>query len=61
MGLVQLLVALVILGVVLYMVNTYLPMAPPIKTLINVVVVLIVCLWLLSAFGIIPHSGIPRP
>ena len=61
MGLVQLIIALVIVGVVLYLVNTYLPMAPPIKTIINVVVVLVVCLWLLSAFGILPHSVGIRP
>ena len=52
MDLIQLLLVLIIVSVVLYLVNTYLPMAPPIKTIINVIVVLVLCLWLLQAFGI---------
>ncbi len=42
MDIVQVLVLLVVVGVILWMVNAYIPMAPPIKTIINVVVVLIV-------------------
>ena len=53
---IELLIVLVIVGVALYLINTYVPMAAPIKTILNVVVVLIVCLWLLRAFGI---AGIP--
>ena len=49
---IQVLVVLVIVGVVLYMVQTYIPMAPPIKTIITVVVVLCLCLWLLQVFGV---------
>jgi hypothetical protein len=52
MDLIQLLLVLVVAGVVLWLINTYIPMQPPIKTIINVVVVLILCLWLLQAFGI---------
>ena len=52
MSIIQLLVVLIIIGVILYLVNTYIPMAPPIKTVINVVVVLLLCLWLLEVFGI---------
>jgi hypothetical protein len=50
---VQLLVLLVIVGVVLYLINNYVPMAAPIKTIINVVVVLAVCIWLLRVTGIV--------
>ena len=53
MPLVSVIVVLVVLGVVLWLVNTYIPMAPPIKTVINVVVILILCLWLLSLVGVI--------
>jgi hypothetical protein len=49
---IQVLVVLIIVGVVLYLVQTYIPLAPPVKTIINVVVVLLLCLWLLSVFGI---------
>jgi hypothetical protein len=41
-----------VVGVVLYLVNTYIPMAAPIKTILMVVVVLILCIWLLNVFGI---------
>ncbi len=52
MPLLQVLLILVVVGVVLWLVQTYIPMAPPIKTLITVVVVLILCVWLLSLFGL---------
>jgi len=55
MGLLNLLVLLIVIGVVLYLVETYLPMSPPIKTLLRVVVILIVILWLVQALvGDIP-------
>lgn len=52
MPLLNIVVTLVIIGVILYVINTYIPMAQPIKTIITVVVVLVVCLWLLNLFGI---------
>lgn len=55
----QLLVLLVIFGVVLYLINTYIPMAPPLKTVLNVVVVLFLCVWLLNAFGLL-SGPLPR-
>ena len=50
---IELVVTLVVVGVVLYLINNYVPMAAPIKTIINVVVVLAVCLWLLRVTGIV--------
>ena len=50
MSIISLLVLLVVLGFVLYLVNTYIPLAPPIKMLINVIVVVCICLWLLNTF-----------
>src|SRR5262245_8159622 len=52
MDIIQLLVVLVVVGVVLWLVESYVPMSPPIKTVLRVVVVLILCLWLLRIFGI---------
>ena len=52
MDIIQVLVVLIVVGVVLWLVQTYIPMAPPIKTIITVVVVLVLCIWLLQAFGI---------
>lgn len=57
MGLIQLVVILIVIGVLLWLVNTYIPMAAPIRTIINVVVIIFVCLWLLQAFGL--FSGGP--
>lgn len=48
--LVGLLIALLIFGVVLYLINQYVPMAPPIKTIVNVVLILILCLFLIQLF-----------
>ncbi len=53
MSIISIIVVLVVMGLVLYLINTYIPMAQPIKTVLNVVVVLLLCLWLLNAFGII--------
>jgi hypothetical protein len=49
---IQLLVLLVIVGVCLYLVETYIPLSPPIRTVIRVVAVLVLVLWLLQAFGV---------
>jgi hypothetical protein len=48
----SLLITLIVLGVILWLVNTYIPMPAPVKMVINVVIVLAICLWLLQAFGI---------
>jgi hypothetical protein len=53
MSLVSILITLVIIGVVLWLINTYIPMDGKIKTILNVVVVIVVILWLLSAFGLL--------
>lgn len=53
MPIVSVLVILVVVGVALYLINNYVPMAPPIKTVVNVLVVLMLCVWLLSVFGIL--------
>jgi hypothetical protein len=52
MPIITILVVLVVIGLVLYLIETYVPMARPIKTVLRVVVVLLLCLWLLQTFGI---------
>lgn len=49
---ISILVALVIFGLVLYLVENYIPMSAPIRTVLRVVVVLVLCLWLLQVFGL---------
>ncbi len=57
MSLVSLVVTLIVVGVLLWLINTYIPMDGKIKRILNVVVVICVILWLLTAFGILGHSG----
>lgn len=52
MTLLGLIVSLMVLGLILWLINTYVPMDPKIKTILNVAVVIFVILWLLSAFGL---------
>lgn len=53
MPIISIVIVLVIVGLGLYLINNYVPMAGPIKTILNVVVVLVLCIWLLNAFGIV--------
>ena len=57
MSLISLVVTLVVVGVLLWLVNAYIPMDAKIKKILNIVVVICVVLWLLSAFGVLNHSG----
>ena len=50
--LVQILIALIVVGVLLWLVNTFIPMAGSIKSLLNAVVVIVVVVWLLNIFGL---------
>ena len=52
MPLLQLIVLLIVVGVLLWLVNTYIPMEATIKRIINIVVIVVVVLWLLSLFGL---------
>jgi len=45
-------VALIVVGVVLWIINNYIPMASSIKTILNVVVVVAVAIWVLQAVGL---------
>ena len=53
MPLIQVVVVLIVVGVVLWLINRFIPMAGSIKTILNAVVVIVVVLWLLSVFGIL--------
>jgi hypothetical protein len=53
MPLIQLVIVLVVVGVILWVINSYIPMQATIKNILNVVVIIAVILWLLSVFGII--------
>ena len=55
MPLMQILVALIVVGVLLWLVNRFIPMQGTIKSILNAVVVIAVVLWLLNTFGLF-HS-----
>ena len=50
---IQMIVILVVLGFCLYLVETYIPMSPPVQMLIRAVVILFSVLYILSMFGIV--------
>jgi hypothetical protein len=53
MPLIHVVIVLIVVGVLLWLINSYIPMAGSIKTILNAVVVIVVVLWLLSVFGLI--------
>jgi hypothetical protein len=53
----SLIITLIVVGVLLWLVNTYIPMDGKIKQILNAVVVICVVVWLLSAFGVIGQVG----
>jgi hypothetical protein len=57
MPLLNVVLTLIVVGVVLWLINTYIPMQSTIKSILNIVVVIVVVLWLLYGFGIINGSG----
>ena len=57
MSLINLVVVLIVVGVLLWLVNTYIPMDGKIKNILNVVVVIAVVVWLLQAFGVLGSLG----
>jgi hypothetical protein len=57
MSLVTVVLTLIVVGVLLWLINTYIPMQGAIKSIINIVIVIAVVLWLLYGYGIISHSG----
>lgn len=54
MDLISLVVVLIVVGVLLWLVNRFIPMDANIKQILNAVVVIAVVLWLLTVFGLLP-------
>ena len=53
MTLVNIVVILVVVGLVMWLINTYIPMAGAIKSLLNIVVFVVLLIWILQVFGLI--------
>lgn len=60
MPLINLLIVLVVVGVILWVINSYIPMQATIKKILNVVVVIAVIIWLLNVFGVIGNISAIR-
>ena len=60
--LISVVVTLIIVGILLWLINNYIPMDGKIKQILNAVVVICVVIWLLNVFGVIGSAGsIPVP
>ncbi len=57
MPLINIIIALIVIGVLLWLVNSYIPMDRKIKNILNAVVVIAVVLWLLQTFGLLGSLG----
>ena len=53
MPLLQVVIILIVVGVLLWLVNNYIPMQATIKKILNAVVVIVVVVWLLNVFGLL--------
>ena len=60
MPLIQLVIVLVVVGVILWLINSYIPMQATIKKILNAVVVIGLIIWLLSVFGVIGNISAIR-
>jgi hypothetical protein len=58
MPLLQIVIVLVVVGVLLWLVNSFIPMQGTIKSILNAVVIICVVLWLLNVFGL--FHALPR-
>ena len=57
MPLIQIVLLLIIVGVVLWLINQYVPMAASIKSILNAVIVIAVIVWLLNVFGLLSTNA----
>jgi hypothetical protein len=55
MPILTILIVLIVAGIILYLVNNYIPMDGKIKNILNVVVVIVLIVWLLKIFGVITY------
>jgi hypothetical protein len=55
MPLLSILIAIIVVGVLLWIINTFLPMDYKIKRIFNIVVVIALVIWLLKAFGLFAY------
>jgi len=57
--LLSLILTIVVVGVLLWLINTYIPMQSAVKNILNAVVVIVLIIWILNAFGLV--TALNRP
>jgi hypothetical protein len=57
MSLITIIVVLIVVGILLWLINAYIPMQSTIKSILNAVVVIVVVIWLLQVFGVLGTIG----
>lgn len=57
MSLISLIITIVVVGLLLWAINSFIPMESRVKSILNVVVIIVLVLWLLQSFGIIGSLG----
>jgi predicted membrane protein len=57
MSLITVVLTLIVVGLVLYLINRFIPMQGTVKSILNIVVIVAVIIWLLYGFGVIGGSG----
>lgn len=60
MPILTIIIIIALAGFLLWAINAYVPMAPMVKNLLNVAVVIILVVWLLELFGVFSHLGAVR-
>ncbi|MES2371144.1 MAG: Thivi_2564 family membrane protein [Bacteroidota bacterium] len=60
MPILTILIVIIVVGVLLWLVNTYIPMDRKIKGILNAVVVIVLVIWLLKVFGVFSSLGSVR-
>jgi hypothetical protein len=53
MSLITIVLVLIVVGVIMWLINAYIPMQGTIKSILNAVVVIVLVIWLLQAFGVL--------
>jgi hypothetical protein len=56
-SLITVVIVLIVVGVLLWLINAYIPMQSTIKSILNAVVIIVVVIWLLQVFGVLGSIG----
>lgn len=57
MSLISIVIVLIVVGVLLWLINAYIPMQSTVKSILNAVVIIVLVIWLLQVFGVLGSVG----